>query len=87
MKLTLKDNYSLQEVLKINRLIDGAIAIADIKGKAAICQGGHCSEVGCRTCPFRAICYKDSDATDLRIVRDCFNSVIDNKYFQIRNGI
>ena len=87
MKLTLKDNYSLQEVLKINRLIDGAIAIADIKGKAAICQGGRCSEVGCRICPFRVICCKESDATGLRIVRDCFNSFINNKYFQIRNGI
>ena len=87
MKLTLKDNYSLHEVLKINRLIDGAIAIADIKGKAAICQGGHCSEVGCRTCPFKAICFKETNATDLRIVKDWFNSVIENRYFQIRNGI
>ena len=87
MKLTLKDNYSLHEVLKINRLIDGAIAIADIKGKAAIWQGGHCSEVVCRTCPFKAICLKETGATDLRIVKDWFNSVIENKYFQIRNGI
>lgn len=86
MKLTLKDNYSLQEVLKINRLIDGAIAIADIKGQAAICQGGRCSEVGCRTCPFKEFCYKESDVTDLRIARDWFNSVINKKYFQIRNG-
>ena len=87
MKLTLKDAYSLQEVLKINRLIDGAIALAGIKGEVAICQGGHCSEVGCRTCPFKEFCYKEYDVIDLRLVRDCFNSVIDNKYFQIRNGI
>ena len=87
MKLTLKDNYSLQEVLKINRLIDGAIAIADIKGKAAICQGGHCSEVGCRTCPFYIFCCNEYDSFILRTVKDCFNSFINNKYFQIRNGI
>lgn len=91
MKLTLKDNYSLQEVLKINRLIDGAISIADIKGKAAICQGGHCCEVGCRNCPFKSMCFVETSATDLRIIKDCFNSFIEpfieHNFFQNRNGI
>ena len=88
MKLTLKGNYSLHAVLKINRLIDGAIAIADISGQAAICQGGHCSEVGCRECPFKTFCFhKEFSSIELRIIKDLFNSFINNKYFQIRNGI
>ena len=86
MKFTLKDNYSLQEVLKINRLIDGAIAIADIKGKAAICQGGHCCEVGCKNCPFKSMCFVETNAHFMHLIKDRFNTFIDLTYFQIRNG-
>lgn len=88
IKLTLKSTYSLKDVINVNRLIDGAIAIADIKGNAAICQSGHCSEVGCRECPFKSFCFhKEFTPIELRIIKDSFNSFIDNKYFQIRNGI
>ena len=85
--MKLKDNYSLQEVLKINRMIDGAIALANVRGKAAICQGGYCCEVGCRTCPFYSFCDIEYGLADLYIFKNRFNSFIEDKYFQIRNGI
>lgn len=86
MKLTLKDNYSLHEVLKINHLIDEAISIAEIRGSAAICQGGHCCEVCCRNCPFKSMCFVETSSTYMRIIKDSFNSFIELNYFQNRNG-
>ena len=86
LNLTLKGTYSLNEVIKINHLIDGAISIAEIKGSAAICQGGHCCEVGCRNCPFKDFCYVTLSVSDMYVAKDCFNSFIEHNYFQNRNG-
>lgn len=87
IKLTFKESYSLNEVIKINRLIDGAISIAEVRGSAAIFQSGHCCEVGCGNCPFKPMCFVETSASDMHIIKDCFNSFIEHKYFQNRNGI
>lgn len=86
-ELSLKSTYSLNEVIKINRLIDGAISIAEVRGSAAICQGGHCCEVVCSNCPFKPFCCVSFSSAILRVAKDCFNSFIDQNYFQNRNGI